>query len=379
MAEAASFVECVDLSGAMGRIEPWRELCSRALAGNVFAEPAFVINAARYLSDAPKLEFLFAWESGHPDRLIGVAAIAARPVQGVAQVWQSEQAGLAALVVDSQSGEAALSAALAWLSEQRPFVIGLFTPTLDAKGPMFRLLEVLTQRQGGAVLQAHARDRAMLGAARDGVGFTSALSSRRLKEWRRLRRRLEERGARFASSEGAAAAGEPFERFLALESKGWKGRSGAPLAADAARAAFARSLAADMASQGRLRVDRLDLGEATIAAAIVLASGDRAFYWKTAFDESLAEYSPGALLTIELSERLQRDPAIAITDSCAIEGHPMIDRLWAARLSLVDCLVAVRPGQEARLRRWLAQRELLRRAKETAKTFLLPLIGRKLS
>jgi hypothetical protein len=128
-----------------------------------------------------------------------------------------------------------------------------------------------------------------------------------------------------------------------------------------------------------MRVDRVDLGAATIAAGVVLASSNRAFYWKTAFDESFAEYSPGALLTIEISERLQRDPALALADSCAIEGHPMIDRLWPERLSLVDCLVAIRPGQDDRLKRWLVRREFFRKAKARAKRLLAPLIGRKLT
>jgi CelD/BcsL family acetyltransferase involved in cellulose biosynthesis len=377
---SAAFVECVDLEGAAGHIAPWRELCAHALEANVFAEPAFLLNAARCLSDAPKLEFLFAWQDAEKNRLIGFAAFAAQRLAfGVAQVWRSEQAGLAALVLDARSGEAAWNAVIAWLREQRPSIVGLFAPTLEATGPTVRLLQASADAQGRAFLQTNMRERAALGQARGGPGFAIALPGKRLKEWRRLRRRLEERGARFVSIDGAAASGEPIERFLALESKGWKGRRGAPLATDPGRAAFARALASDLASQGRLRIDRLDLGEATIAAGVILVSKDRAFYWKTAFDESFAEYSPGVLLTIELSERQQHDAAIAITDSCAIEDHPMIDRLWPARLSLVDCLVAIRPDAEARLKRWAARRELTITAKEAVKSVVLPLIGRKRS
>jgi CelD/BcsL family acetyltransferase involved in cellulose biosynthesis len=380
MTSAAAFVECVDLAGAASRIAPWRELCARALEANVFAEPAFLLNAARCLSDAPRLEFLFAWDDAKKNRLIGLTAIASRRFAfGVAQVWQSEQAGLAALVLDGQSGEAALNAIIAWLTEQRPSIVGLFAPTLEAMGPTVRLLQASAEAQGRAFLRTNMRQRAALSPARSGPGFETALPGKRLKEWRRLRRRLEERGARFVSIDGAATSGEPIEKFLALESKGWKGRRGAPLAADPGRAAFARALAADLASQGQLRIDRLDLGKATIAAGVILVSKDRAYYWKTAFDESFAEYSPGVLLTIELSERQQRDTAIAMTDSCAIEDHSMINRLWPGRLSLADCLVAIRPGAAARLKRWAGRRDLARSAKEAVKSVLLPLIGRKRS
>jgi hypothetical protein len=49
------------------------------------------------------------------------------------------------------------------------------------------------------------------------------------------------------------------------------------------------------------------------------------------------------LLTLELTEQLLADDAIARTDSCATAGHPMIDRLWRERLPLVDRLIGLRP------------------------------------
>ena len=60
------------------------------------------------------------------------------------------------------------------------------------------------------------------------------------------------------------------------------------------------------------------------------------------------------------------NPAITATDSCAIEGHPMIDRLWTARLALVDCVIALRPGQARALRVWLAGETARRRLREAA-------------
>jgi|SRR5579863_353072 len=376
MANAALFVESVDLEGAEARSASWRELCGRALEANPFAEPAFLLNAARRLGEAPRLEFLFLWPDERRNRLVGLIALAPpRLPYGVALIWQSEQAALPGLVLDREAAIAVWTSALAWLKRERRGMAGLLAPTLGVGGATFQSLEESAQREGLAFLKSNPRRRAMLASARSG-GFEGSLPAKRLKEWRRLRRRLEERGAlRFLSARDS----EAFEKFLALEAKGWKGRRGAPLAADSGRAAFARATASAMASEGKLRVDRLELGGATIAAGVILTAGDKAFYWKTAFDEGLAEYSPGVLLTLDLSRLQERDANVSLTDSCAIEGHPMIERVWPERLAFVDGLIAIRPGVEATLKLWLARRELARWAKESAKRLIYPLLGRKRS
>jgi hypothetical protein len=136
---------------------------------------------------------------------------------------------------------------------------------------------------------------------------------------------------------------------------------------------------ASLAGENKLRIDSLELSGAPIAMGVILSSQDRAFYWKTGYDEAFAEFSPGVLLTLDLSHKQQDDPKIATTDSCAIEGHPMIDRLWPDRLALVDLLVAIRPGGGIWFNAWLSNRRLVRRAKESLKPLLYRLLGRKRS
>ena len=81
-----------------------------------------------------------------------------------------------------------------------------------------------------------------------------------------------------------------------------------------------------------------------IASTVTLRSGDAAWFWKIAYDEAFARYSPGVMLTIAVTEALVDDPGIARTDSCATADHPMIDRIWRERLTLSDRYVAVRAG-----------------------------------
>ena len=375
---AGHFVESVDVAAVEAHAAAWRDLCARALEANAFAEPAFLIAAARHIAP-PGLEFVLAWTDERRQRLVGLIAISSLRLS-VAEIWQSEQAGLAALALDREGAAEALESLAQWLRSKRR-VASLFVPALAREGETARLLEGHARRQGSTCASLHWRQRAILPASHDASTlFETALNGKRLKEWRRLRRRLAARGALvFRIAECPTTLAAASEAFLALEPKSWKGRAGAPLVADPAHAAFARAMLRGLADEGKLRIGSLELPDAPVAMGVVLSSQDRAFYWKTAYDEAFAEFSPGVLLTLDLSRRQEQDPKIAATDSCAIEGHPMIDRLWTQRLALEDRLVPLQPGGDWRVKLWLAKREHTRRLKELAKRALFPLLGRKRS
>ena len=61
--------------------------------------------------------------------------------------------------------------------------------------------------------------------------------------------------------------------------------------------------------QGRLQIHELALDGAAIASGVVIRAGARAYYWKTAYDERLAEYSPGVQATLAMSRGLRRSRA----------------------------------------------------------------------
>jgi CelD/BcsL family acetyltransferase involved in cellulose biosynthesis len=373
-------VEVVDPKRAAAHDGAWRDLSARALEANVFAEPDFILGAIRHFARADRLRLLFVWRDESEEQLIGAVVLEFPRIPvgfGVTRIWQSDQAGLAALLLDREAAEPALAAVLDWLVEARPRTIGLMLPTADASGPTLAAVLALGLRRRVQSHQFGQRSRAVLIAVgKLARGFEGALPKKRLKEWARQIRRLKERGEigfRTVSDEAA------IERFLALEARGWKGAQHTALGADAGLAAFTRSMLAGLAQRGQLAVHLLELDGEALAIGVVLRAGGRAFYWKTAYDETYAEYSPGLQLTLELSRMQQRDPAIAATDSCAIEGHPMIDRLWTARLALVDCVIALRPGPALGLRVWLAAEMARRRLREAAKRLINPLRGRKRS
>jgi hypothetical protein len=73
-----------------------------------------------------------------------------------------------------------------------------------------------------------------------------------------------------------------------------------------------------------------------------LRSGDTAWFWKIAYDEAFAPYSPGVVLTLAVTEDLIEDETLHRTDSCATANHPMINHIWRERLELADRLIGVR-------------------------------------
>jgi hypothetical protein len=94
-----------------------------------------------------------------------------------------------------------------------------------------------------------------------------------------------------------------------------------------------------LAREGKAQLHLLKLDGRPIAVAIVLFSGDRAWFWKTAYDERYAHFSPGVLNALDLTAALGRDPRLSLVDSCAVAPHPMVDHLWGERLVVADWLV----------------------------------------
>ena len=124
-----------------------------------------------------------------------------------------------------------------------------------------------------------------------------------------------------------------------------------------------------LAAEGHARIDRLMQNGRLLAAAITLRSGTSAWFWKIAYDESVARSSPGVQVALDVTELLLADPRIVRADSCATAGHPMIDHLWRERLALADLLIAPSAAalKQFRIARHL---ETLRRALISAAKFV---------
>ena len=113
--------------------------------------------------------------------------------------------------------------------------------------------------------------------------------------------------------------------------RGGRGRLGTGLAQDAdGDAAFIRQACRWPRRAPELFAAGAVLDQTLLASGIVIRQGDHALFFKIAFDEAFARFSPGVQLTVELTRRLCADPAIRFVGSTADQG-PSDDRPRLAR------------------------------------------------
>jgi len=326
---------------------------AREASPNVFLSPAFAL-AARAVDPAPGLGGLLVTRDG---AWIGFVAGRLSMRDAVFSLWTHPYAPYGAPLVRPGEEAAVIAALFVSLSDRR--VAALDWPMLD-EGPLAVALEVALEGRRVEVLDSHRR--AVL------TGAPPPLS----KDQRRLFRRLGEAGMlRFASTVDGDDPAGAMAGFLALEAQGWKGRGGTALAADPTTRRFFEEAVGALARDGQARIDTLLLDGRPVAAGIVLMAGSRAWYWKTAYDEAFARYSPGLLLSHAIGTAMAADPAVDLVDSCAVAGHPMIDRIWSERMTVTSRFIAVAEGAPGwRYRAALGLRRGLAGGKVLAKRLL---------
>jgi len=315
----------------------WDDLAARAAEPNPFHERWFVGASLAHLAGEREIRLI---EVRRGARLIGLLPLAIEqgyahlPVRFV-QNWFHDHAFLGTPLVAAGEEAAFWNATFELLDEADWAPAFLHLRGIAEEGPVFRAL-----RRGAVV---HRRLRALLDARLSpDAYFEQAVRGKKRKELRRQRARLAELGAvGFRRLADPAELSAWCDDYVALERKGWKGRSGTGLANDAAAEAFFRDAAAGAWAAGRLQFLRLDLDGHAIAMLANFLTPPGGYSFKTAFDEDYARFSPGVLLQIE-NLRILEDPDILWVDSCAMDHHAMIDSFWRERRSVVRVTVPLK-------------------------------------
>jgi hypothetical protein len=210
-------------------------------------------------------------------------------------------------------------------------------------------LRAAGEKLGGAHRAFGRHSRAALDLAADRPrDLDKVIGTKRMGETRRLRRRLGEAGrAEFTVARAIDEVAQALQRFLALESQGWKGAAGTALIQSDAHRRFAEAALGALARRHEATIAELSLDGYEIASIILLRSADRMWTWKIAYDERMARFSPGLQAMTEVTATLVVDDALRFVDSCAVADHPMIDHLWHDRLAMADVMIAVGGGNFA--------------------------------
>ena len=256
--------------------------------------------------------------------------------------WRHANAFLGTPLVAAGREHAFWRALLEWADVHAGIALFLHLDMLPTDGPVYAALRdvCLVDRRPAAVVQRH--ERALLRSDLSPQAyFEASMSSKKRKELRRQLARLSELGAvAFERREDATNLGAWCEDFLALELAGWKGSEGSALACDPAKTRFFRDVLAGAADRGRLERLAITLDGRPVAMLANLVAPPGAFSFKTAYDETLARFSPGVLLQRENLALLGRED-IAWADSCAAPDHPMIERIWREKREIVRVSVAI--------------------------------------
>jgi CelD/BcsL family acetyltransferase involved in cellulose biosynthesis len=340
----------------LSRLEPvapqWRELAARALEPNVFYEPAFALAAAPVFG--ADTGAILIWSGGKKRRLLGFfPARIERRRYGinlpVLVGWTHPYAPLGLPLVEREAAEPVIGKFLSHLAGE-PALPGLvLLPYLPDDGPFAGALDAILRRAQMPAAAFGRHQRAQLAPAGERSQYLdNAMSRHQRKELRRQWRRLAETGAiAIIIATEPSAIDCALEDFFRLEAQGWKGKAGTAAAADEKVQRFVRNTLFKLAAEQKVSINRLLVDGRAIAATIALRSGRSAWFWKVAYDENFARFSPGVMLSVELTGDLLGDPNVLRADSCATADHPMIDHLWRERLSLSNRLIGARGGPTA--------------------------------
>lgn len=314
----------------------WRDLVSRAHEPNVFMNPALIEVAGRKL---PLLcVTLLAWRGKELVGLwafsIGTPAVFPVPTLNAPAMPHSY---LATPVIDRDCGESTVAALLDFIARDSslPKIIAL--NPIVADGPTMQALVRALNARGSKPFVLTQGQRPILKSELDGKQYLEqALSSASRKKLRQHRRRLEEKGKLELNVwDTPESTQEALEDFLRLEASGWKGRGGTALLCDQTEARFVRGMMSALAEHGDAAIHALYLDGKPIGMQIVLRAGPVAFTWKTAYDETIRDFSPGMLLLEDYTRAFLADKGIAFVDSCAYDDSGFM-AAWSERYTIAQ-------------------------------------------
>ena len=349
--------------------DAWDALAADAGEPNPFLERFALAPFARL--GAGPLRLVCVWEG--PD-LLGLAALttargyARLPIRHAAS-WRHPHLFDATPLVRRGAEAAFARGLLAWLDQ----AAGVRFAHLSRMrhGAVACAVQAEAARTGRASAVVEVSARPYLPLARYGCYeryLAEAVGSATRKSVRRVRRRLDARGAVTVAALGPGEDARPWlDAFADAEHGGWKGAAGTSLRAKPGEHAAFAAMARAAHARGRLAAHQLRVGGRPVAHALDLRAGGGAFALKAAYDEAWAAHAPGVALDAALIERgIAKAHACgpAWIDSCAAQNHDVLGRLWPETRPLLQLLVArrgVANGSAYRLARGLERAGELRR------------------
>jgi hypothetical protein len=176
------------------------------------------------------------------------------------------------------------------------------------------------------------------------TALSAGMNKKHQSKQRRLLKLLGQQGAVDFASPDREAAAPLIAEFLALEARGWKGRTGTALKSNPRHEAWFLEVVDAAFARNRCLLLALRLDGRMVAGRVCLLAGPGSFAIKIAYDETLGFYSPGQLLEVEAVRRLH-EPADPLHrsewwDSCALPGDGPMHLVWPDQLTVCQYRIA---------------------------------------
>ena len=322
----------------------WARLSNAACEPNPFFEPWFLQPSLSQFAQDDQCQLLCVFSG---DDLIGLLPIErsgdyyGHPLPHL-RTWLHPNAFCGAPMIAHGFELLFWETLLSWCDRHPARALFLHLPLMPANGPAHAALNtVLAQSERKSALVA-ASMRAMLASDLSPDAYLEqAMSTKKRKELRRQRKRLADLGELVVERPSGSDRLEAWiADYLALEAAGWKGAAGSALANANETNRFFASALTGAAHAGRLERLSLLLNSRPIAMLANFVTPPGAFSFKTTFDQEFARYSPGLLLQVENLELLARSD-VQWADSCAVQGHSMIERIWREKRRIISSNIAI--------------------------------------
>jgi CelD/BcsL family acetyltransferase involved in cellulose biosynthesis len=325
----------------------WAELEANALEPNPFLAPQLVLPAARHLEDGRAARLLVAEQGGELRFLLPVSGppgLRRTPIAGL-RPWLHDYCFLGTpLLAADGDPDRVWAAVIDHLRRHSPAPV-LVIPLHPTQGPVAASLHRADLAAGLGIRRGPAANRGFVVRRPEPTYAREWMSRKHLANMARRRRHL----AKSLDSEvvtvdrAAGAVEAAVEQFLALESKGWKGRSRTALSCRSGHDRFFREMCQGFADQGRLMFLSLEAGPRVVAQNTALVAGEGLFGFKRAYDEEFARWSPGSLLDLDVLDWFHRSAPLAWLDTCSAPDDGNGSRAFGDRRPLSTVAVPLSP------------------------------------
>jgi CelD/BcsL family acetyltransferase involved in cellulose biosynthesis len=332
--------------------QAWRDLASRAVEPNPFAEPDCLVPyglvpVGPHERFRAGIEVALAEEGGRvyaclPTRSVGAVGKLLYPFIS-AEVREME---CGTPLVDNERGTQAMAVILSGLSRQRQLrrarVLNIVRISQD--GPAYPMVQAAARNVGFPMFVHESYERGLL-KRRQSEGLADFQDHKFSRELRRLGRRLSEQAGADVRLVDQSSDPMAAERYLDMERSGYKARTHAAITVRPGEPEWYRELCRRFAANGRLHVFGLVAGDETVAITVWLRAGKGLFNFKMAYDERYSRCSPGLQLMVASVDRLLSATDADWFDCCSAAGNEMLLRLYPDRRR--SCSVFVPLGKNS--------------------------------